>query len=181
MGARVIVLDVSLPRLRYMDDIFVGRVETLISNPHTISSCVTDADMVIVAALITGARTPWLVTRDMIRNMPSGSVIVDVSVDQGGCVETSRPTSHSDPVFTLDSVTHYCVANIPGAVPRTSTFALTNATFPGLMELAQKGVDKTLRENYAMRKGLNVAERYITHRKVAESLGLPCKCPKQWD
>ncbi len=180
LGARTLVVDVNLPRLRYFDEIFMGRVEALYSNPHTVFSSVSEADLVIGSVLIAGAKAPWLVTRGMLKDMRPGSVIVDVSVDQGGCVETSRPTSHSDPTFSIDSVTHYCVSNMPGAVPRTSTFALTNATFPGLMELAEKGIAKTMKENYAMRKGLNVADGYITHPMVAESLELPCKFPKRW-
>ncbi len=180
LGARTRVLDINLPRLRYFDDIFMGRVETQMSNTHSISKAVSEADLVIGAVLIAGARAPWLVTKGMLSEMKPGSVIVDVSVDQGGCIETSRPTSHSDPVFSVDSITHYCVGNMPGAVPRTSTFALTNATFNGLFEIAEKGIDKTLRDNYAMKRGLNVAEGHITHPQVAQSLGLTCKFPEKW-
>jgi len=180
LGARVIVLDTDLRKLRRLDDIYGGRVETMASNPHNILAAAREADLLIGAALTPGARAPWLVTRETLGKMKQGSVIVDVSVDQGGCVETSRPTSHSAPTFVVDSVTHYCVSNMPGAVPRTSTFALAAATFPGLMELAEKGIDKTLRENYSMRCGLNTAEGNIAHPKVAEALGAPCKFPENW-
>jgi len=180
LGARTIVLDVNLNRLRYLDDIFGGRVETLVSNPHTAPGAIKEADLVIGAVLIAGAKAPWLVPRGLLKEMRPGSVIVDVSVDQGGCVETSRPTSHSDPTFVVDAVTHYCVTNMPGAVPRTSTFALTSATFPGLFELVEKGIDKTMKENYAMRNGLNVAGGHIAHPNVAKSLGVPCKFPERW-
>jgi len=180
LGARTLVLDVNLPRLRYLDDILAGKVETLISNPHTVFDAVREADLVIGAVLIAGTKAPWLVTRGMLKEMRPGSVIVDVSVDQGGCVETSRPTSHSEPTFVVDSVTHYCVSNMPGAVPRTSTFALTNATFPGLFELVEKGVDKTMRGNYSMKMGLNVADGFITHPGVARSLGFTLKFPERW-
>lgn len=180
LGARVIMLDVDLAKLRFVDDIFGGRVETIYSDPTNIGWAVAEADLVVGAVLLPGAKTPWLVTRDHLKEMKPGSVIVDVSVDQGGCVETSRPTTHSDPVFTVEGITHYCVANMPGAVPRTSAFALTNATFSGLFTLAQKGIAETMRENYAMRGGLNVAEGAITHPKVAESLGVPSKFPEAW-
>jgi len=181
LGARTLVLDINLPRLRYIDDVFHGGVETLFSNPHTIFDAVRQADLVIGAVLIAGAKAPWLVTRAMLKEMKPGAVIVDVSVDQGGCVETSKPTSHSNPTFVVDSVTHYCVANMPGAVPRTSTFALTNATFPWLLEMAQKGVDNTIRSNYAIKNGLNVADGHVAHPKVAESLGLAYSFPKRWN
>ncbi|MBF0171484.1 MAG: alanine dehydrogenase [Nitrospinae bacterium] len=180
MGARVVLLDVSLPKLRAVDDLFGGRVETLHSDPTSVLRTVREADLVVGAVLSPGAKTPWLVTRDHLKEMRPGSVIVDVSVDQGGCVETSRPTTHSDPVFTEEGIIHYCVANMPGAVPRTSAFALANATFPGLFSLVQKGVAETLRENYAMRGGLNVARGAVTHPKVAESLGLPSHFPETW-
>ncbi|VAX24729.1 Alanine dehydrogenase [hydrothermal vent metagenome] len=179
-GARTLALDTSLPKLRVIDDIFDGRVETLYSNSHNILQAIREADLVIGAVLLPGAKTPWLVTKGLLSEMKPGSVIVDVSVDQGGCVETSRPTSHSDPVFVVDSITHYCVANMPGAVPRTSTMALSNATFPGLLELAEKGVERTMKENYSMRMGLNVAEGNVTHQKVAEALNMPYKFPEEW-
>jgi len=181
LGARTMVLDTDLRKLRRMEEIFGGRVETLVSNPHNILAAVREADLLVGAVLVAGAKAPWLVTRDMLKIMKPESVIVDVSVDQGGCVETSRPTSHSSPTFVVDSVTHYCVSNMPGAVPCTSTFALASATFSGLFEIAEKGIDKTVKENYHIRHGVNVAEGNITHPKVSESLGMPCKFPEKWN
>jgi alanine dehydrogenase len=172
LGARVMVLDIALEKLRYIDDIFAGRVETAYSDSHNIESALSSADLVIGAVLLPGARTPWLVTREKLKTMKSGSVIVDVSVDQGGCVETSRPTNHSDPVFSIDSVTHYCVANMPGAVPRTATFALCSATFPGLYMMAQKGLHHTADRGGILAGGVNVHKGKICQEKVAESLGL---------
>ncbi|MGK7346397.1 MAG: alanine dehydrogenase [Candidatus Nitrospinota bacterium M3_3B_026] len=180
MGARVVMLDIDLRKLRYVDDLFGGRVETLYSDEHAVLQAARAADLVIGAVLVAGARAPWLIKRETLPSMKPGSVIVDVSVDQGGCVETSRPTSHSDPTFVVDAVTHYCVANMPGAVPRTSTFALASATFPGLAELAEKGAEKAVRESHTLRTGLNVAEGAITHPSVAESLGKPCRFPERW-
>ncbi|MDH5510345.1 MAG: alanine dehydrogenase [Nitrospinota bacterium] len=181
LGARTMVLDTDLRKLRRMEEIYGGRVETLISNPHNILAAVSEADLLIGAVLVAGAKAPWLVTRDMLKEMKSESVIVDVSVDQGGCVETSRPTSHSAPTFVVDSVTHYCVSNMPGAVPRTSTFALASATFPGIFQFAEKGIDKTIQENYDIRHGVNVADGNIAHPRVSGSLGLPCKFPEKWN
>ncbi|MBI4666359.1 MAG: alanine dehydrogenase [Nitrospinae bacterium] len=180
LGARTQVLDTNLTKLRMIDDIFGGRAETMYSNQHTVCAAIDDADMVIGAALVAGGRTPVLITRDMLADMKPGSVIVDVAVDQGGMAETTHPTSHSNPTYVVDSVTHYCVSNMPGAVPRTSTFALSNATFPGLLELAEKGIDKTMRSNYSMRMGLNVAEGMVTHPQVAESLELSYRFPEKW-
>ena len=180
LGARTLVLDIDLHKLRYIDDMFGGRVETAYSDSHNINAAIQEADLVIGAVLLPGAKTPWLITKEMIRKMKAGSVIVDVSVDQGGCVETSRPTSHSDPVFAVDGVTHYCVANMPGAVPRTSTFALCNATFPGLLLLANKGVEKAVKENYSLKMGLNTARGNVAHQKVAESLNVPHNFPELW-
>jgi alanine dehydrogenase len=180
LGARVVMLDIDLAKLRYVDDIFGGRVETLYSDSHNIHGSVAEADLLVGAVLVPGAKAPWLVTRDMLKEMKPGAVIVDVAVDQGGCVETSRPTTHSDPVFTVEGITHYCVANMPGAVPRTSAFALTNATFNGLFAIVEKGVANLLRDNYPMRGGLNVAHGQIVHPRVAESLGLPSHFPEEW-
>jgi alanine dehydrogenase len=172
LGARVTVVNSSLSRLRYLDDIFGNRIETLQSNPHNINEKVVDADLLIGAVLIPGAKTPRLVTKSMISRMKKGAVIVDVSVDQGGCVETSRPTSHHDPIYTVDGVTHYCVSNMPGAVPRTSTLALTNATFPLAFEIARKGAKKALAENAGLAKGVNVQEGRLTCEQVAKSLSM---------
>ena len=173
LGARVIVLDASLARLRYLDDIFGGRVETLHSNSHTIRESVMSADLLIGAVLRAGARAPHLVTRSMVGEMKNGAVIVDVSVDQGGCIETSRPTSHHDPIFVVDGVTHYCVTNMPGAVPHTSTHALTNATFPYALEIASKGIKIAVRDNCALKKGININKGKLTCERVADSLDMP--------
>jgi len=172
LGARVTLLDSSLPRLRYLDDIFGGALETLYSNPHTVREYVSTADLLIGAVLKPGAKTPHLVTRSMVGEMRDGSVIVDVSVDQGGCIETSRPTSHHDPTYKVDGVTHYCVTNMPGAVPRTSTFALTNATFPLALEIAEKGYKISICDNFALKRGVNVFRGKLICRQVAESLGM---------
>ncbi|MBI3793875.1 MAG: alanine dehydrogenase [Nitrospinae bacterium] len=172
LGARVRVLDVSLTRLRYLDDIFGGAVETIFSDPHTVASSVEGADLVVGSVLIPGARTPRLVTRDMVSRMGNGGVVVDISVDQGGCVETTRPTSHHDPVFLVDGVTHYCVANIPGAVPRTSAPALANASFPYALQIAEGGFKNAAKKNEALRKGINAIDGMLTHQGVADSLGI---------
>ncbi|HHY34133.1 MAG TPA: alanine dehydrogenase [Firmicutes bacterium] len=174
MGAHVTILDINLDRLRYLDDIFGGRIHTVASNAFNIAQAVEEADLVVGAVLIPGARAPRLVTEEMVKKMKPGSVIVDVAIDQGGCVETmDRITSHSDPVFVKHGVVHYSVPNIPGAVPRTSTFALTNATLPYALELANKGFARAVRENAALAKGVNVTRGKITYKAVAEAHGLP--------
>ncbi|MBN1533101.1 MAG: alanine dehydrogenase [Spirochaetes bacterium] len=173
LGARVRILDVSLPRLRYLADIFRGRVATIISNDATVAECVAEADLVIGTVLIPGARAPKLVTRDLLKRMKRGAVLVDVAIDQGGCAETSRATTHADPVYAEESVIHYCVANMPGAVPRTSTLALTNATLPHCLALADKGWEAALAESPALASGLNVCRGRLTRRSVAEAFGLP--------
>jgi len=170
LGAEVVIINSSLERLRYLDDIFGGKVKTLASNSYNIEKAVTKADLVIGAVLITGAKAPHLVTRDMIGRMKKGSVIVDVSVDQGGCVETIRPTSHSDPVYEVDGIIHYGVTNMPGAVPRTSTFALTNATLPYVVKLANLGIE-ALKQDPALAKGVNVFKGRITYKAVADTMG----------
>ena len=172
MGARVKLLDKSLERLRYLDDIFGGRLETIYANPLTIRAAAREADLLIGAVLIPGAKAPRLVTRQMVAEMKPGAVIVDVSVDQGGCVETSRPTTHHDPTYVVDGVLHYCVANMPGAVPRTSTLALTSATFPYAFEIAQKGITMALRENALLRPGVNVYKGLLTCEEVSQSLDM---------
>jgi alanine dehydrogenase len=172
LGARVRILNRSLQRLRYLDDVFGGAVETIHSNHQTIASSVRDSDLVIGSVLIPGARAPRLVSREMVAEMKKGSVIVDISVDQGGCVETTRPTTHHDPVFTVDGVTHYCVSNIPGAVPRTSTNALTNASFSYALKIAEKGLERAARESEAIKKGVNAFHGLLTHKGVADSLGM---------
>ncbi len=171
MGAQVTILDTRHERLQYLDDIFNGRLQTRTSNEANIEDAVFHADLVIGAVLIAGHRAPWLVTRGMLQSMRPGSVIVDVSVDQGGCVESTHPTTHHDPTYTVDGVVHYCVANMPGAVPRTSTFALVNQTLPYIIALADNGLN-ALRGDVALRAGLNTHGGVLTCRGVAESLGI---------
>ncbi len=173
LGAQVTVLDINLDVLAYLDDIYEGRIITAYSDPITIEETVEKSDLVVGAVLVAGARAPRLVTEAMIKTMEAGSVIVDVAVDQGGCVETCRPTTHEDPTYVVHGVTHYCVANMPGAVPRTSTFALTNATMPYVKALASKGLDRAAREDAAMAKGVNTYAGKVTHPAVAEALGQP--------
>jgi alanine dehydrogenase len=178
MGANVTVLDVNYDRLAYFDDIYNGRIQTRKSNQHSIEEAVYDADLVIGSVLIPGGKAPWLLTRDMLLNMRKGAVIVDVAVDQGGCVETSKPTTHSQPTFEIDGIVHYCVANMPGAVPRTSTFALTNQTTDYVLMLANQGID-ALKENSALQSGLNTYRGQITHSGVAKAFGLEYKNARQ--
>ncbi|SMB89111.1 L-alanine dehydrogenase [Thermanaeromonas toyohensis ToBE] len=173
MGARVTVIDKNLDRLRYLDDVFHGQIETLASNHLNIATAVQSADLVIGAVLIPGARAPRLVTEEMVRSMEPGSVIVDVAVDQGGCVETiDHPTTHEDPIYIKHGVVHYAVANMPGAVPRTSTLALTHATLPYVLALANKGWIQAVKEDPALAKGVNVVLGRITNPGVAEAHGL---------
>jgi len=173
MGARVTILDRSVTKMQYIDDVFGGHVATLMSNPIAIARAVARADLLIGAVLIPGAAAPKLVTRSMVSGMKKGSVIVDVAVDQGGCIETTRPTTHSDPTYEVDGVVHYCVANMPGAVPRTSTFALTNVTFPYLLRIARKGLKQALREDPSLVPGVNAYAGKLTCAPVAEAQGLP--------
>jgi len=169
LGARVTILDTNLDRLRYLDDIFEGKVQTLASNRAHIADAVRHADVLVGGVLIPGAAAPKLVTRDMVKTMKRGSVIVDVAIDQGGCVEGVHPTTHSHPTFEVDGVIHYCVANMPGALPRTSTIALTNATLPYTRTLANLGFERAMRENSGLAEGVNVLDGQITYRAVAES------------
>ncbi|MGE0131328.1 MAG: alanine dehydrogenase [Blastocatellales bacterium] len=175
LGANVVVLDKNLDRLRYLDDIFSSKIKTLVSNPYTVKEAIEHADLVIGAVLIPGASAPRLVTREMLKTMHKGAVIVDVAVDQGGCIETTKPTTHSDPTFYVDDVLHYCVANMPGAVPRTSTFALTNATLPLAIKLANKGFKDAIAKDAYLKEGVNTYAGHITYEAVAESQGLPYK------
>ena len=172
-GAKVTLIDINLNRLRELDDIFGGRLYTLASNSYNIAQATREADLVIGAVLIPGATAPKLVTRAMVSQMKTGAVIVDVAIDQGGCVETARPTSHSDPSFVVDGVVHYCVTNMPGAVPHTSTLALTNSTFPYLIRLANLGAREALRQDAGLTEGLNTWLGALTHRGVAESQHRP--------
>jgi alanine dehydrogenase len=172
MGANVTILDTNLDRLRYLSDILDGKINLLSSNIENVENTVIGADVVVGAVLVPGARAKKMVTRNLVSRMRSGSVIVDVSIDQGGCVETSHPTSFDRPVFKVDGVIHYCVANMPGCVARTSTYALTNATFPYILELANLGRDKAMQKDPALRKGLNVFRGKLTSPPVAEAMGL---------
>jgi alanine dehydrogenase len=169
-GAKVTLVDLNLNRLREIDDIFNGRVYTLASNSYNLAQATHEADLVIGGVLIPGATAPKIVTREMVSRMKKGAVIVDVAIDQGGCVETARPTSHSNPSYTVDGVVHYCVTNMPGAVPHTSTLGLTNATFPYLMRLANLGPKEALKQDAGLAEGLNTYLGKLTYRGVAESL-----------
>ncbi len=172
-GARVTIFDNNLYRLRYLDDVMPKNCETQMSTAANIREAVVEADLVIGGVLIVGAKAPHLITRDMLRLMKPGSVIVDVSVDQGGCVETSRPTTHDDPTFVVDGVVHYGVANMPGAVPYTSTLALTGATLPYAIELANKGWEEAVQANRELQLGVNVVRNTIVYQAVAEAFDMP--------
>jgi alanine dehydrogenase len=173
MGAHVIILDISIERLRYLADIMPANVATMISNDYNIRAKLKEADLVIGAVLITGAKAPRLITRDMLKIMKPGSVIVDVAIDQGGCVETARPTTHSNPVYEVDGVIHYCVANMPGALSKTSTFALTNVTLPYAVKLADKGFPGAIKDDKSLELGVNIVDGKITYKPVADAFGLP--------
>lgn len=175
LGARVTVLDTNLDRLRHIDDLFHGIVTTLASNQYNLRAELRRCDLLIGAVLIPGASAPKLVTRDMLKLMKEGAVVVDVAVDQGGCFETTHPTTHSDPVYVVDGVVHYCVANMPGAVPRTSTFALNNATLPYALSLANKGVLQAVQDDPGLLLGVNTYGGHITSQPVAVSQGRPYK------
>jgi alanine dehydrogenase len=172
MGASMTIVDKNLERLRQLDEVLHGRVTTLASSKHALAECVSQADLVIGAVLIAGAKAPKLVTRDMVGAMRTGSVIVDVAIDQGGCIETAKPTSHSAPTYEVEGVVHYCVTNMPGAVPRTSTLALANATLPYALELADHGLDAAAGRDPALGAGINVLNGHVTHQGVADAFGL---------
>ncbi|MDX6485850.1 MAG: alanine dehydrogenase [Gaiellaceae bacterium] len=172
LGAQVTILDRSIDRMRYLDEILSGRVSTVMSSTLQIESSIADADVVIGAVLVPGTRAPKLVTRGMLGVMKKGAVIVDVAIDQGGCVETARPTTHSDPVYSVDGITHYCVANMPGGVPITSTKALTNATLPYVEAIAEHGLAGAVARDPALARGVNVLDGKITYAPVAEAHGL---------
>jgi alanine dehydrogenase len=169
MGAKVTIVDLSLNRLRELDDIFAGRVYTLASNSYNVARAVQEADLVIGGVLIPGAAAPKIVTKAMVSRMKKGAVIVDVAIDQGGCIETARPTTHSDPSYIVDGVVHYCVTNMPAAVPNTSTLALTNATFPYVMRLAQHGAKAAILQDDGIAEGVNTYAGTLTYKAVAES------------
>jgi alanine dehydrogenase len=178
LGAHVTIIDRDLERLRELDDIFSSQIVTLASNLYTLRETVRQADLVIGSVLIPGASAPKLIRRDMIASMRKGAVLVDVAIDQGGCSETSRPTTHTDPVYVVDGVIHYCVSNMPAAVPHTSTFALNNATFPYLLELANRGLAAACGHSAAICEGLNTYKGHVTYRGVAESQGRQWKDPR---
>ena len=171
-GASVTMIDRDLERLRYLDDVFGSRIRTLASNPYTIAESVAASDLVVGAVLVPGAAAPKLVTREMLRDMPRGSVIVDVAVDQGGCIETTKPTTHSQPTYYVENVLHYGVTNMPGAVPRTSTFALTNATLPLALRLAKYGAIEAIKKDRHLKNGVNTYKGKVTYQAVADDQGL---------
>ena len=173
LGADVTIMDISLRRLRYLDDIMPANVKTMMSNDYNIRSQVKVSDVIVGAVLIPGTKAPFLITKDMLKTMNPGTVLIDVAVDQGGCIETTVPTTHDHPTYVIDEVIHYTVANMPGAVPRTSTIALTNATLPYAMSLAAKGWKAACVEDRALRKGLNIVDGKVVYEGVAEAFGLP--------
>ncbi len=173
LGADVTIMDISLKRLRYLDDIMPANVKTMMSNEYNIREMIQTHDLIIGAVLIPGAKAPHLITRDMLKTMRAGTVMADVAVDQGGCFETTHATTHADPTFVIDEVLHYCVANMPGAVPRTSTIALTNATLPYAIQIADKGWSKACIDNLPLRKGLNVVDGKVVYRGVSDAFNLP--------
>jgi len=180
MGAKVTVLDISLERLRYLADVMPANVTLIYSNRHNVLEQIATADLVIGGVLIPGAKAPKLIRREDLKLMRPGSVIVDVAIDQGGCVETIKATTHENPTYVVDGVIHYGVANMPGGVPRTSTLALTNATFPYALQLANKGWKQALRENAALLKGLNIVCGKVVYQAVAEAFGLPYEAPERY-
>lgn len=173
MGAYVTIIDNNLDRLRELDDIFLSKISTLASSAYMIHDAISNADLIVGAVLVPGASAPRLVTRSMLKDVPNGAVIVDVAVDQGGCIETTHPTTHSNPTYYVEGVLHYCVANMPGAVPRTSTFALTNATLPYTLKLANKGFFEAIRGDVGLKAGVNTYAGHCTYQAVAEAQGLP--------
>ncbi|MEM8875692.1 MAG: alanine dehydrogenase [Planctomycetota bacterium] len=173
LGANTVLMDINLERLRYLSEVMPANVETIYSDPHTIEEHVTTADLIVGAVLVPGAKAPRLVPRDMLKRMQDGAVIVDVAVDQGGCIETSRPTTHKEPVFQVDGINHYCVTNMPGAVGRTSTIALCNATLPYALKLANKGYRQAAEDDPGFAAGINMVGGRVTNAAVAESLSMP--------
>jgi len=173
MGADVIITDVNLNRLRYLDDVMPKNVRTMVSNDYVLRDLIKTHDLIVGAVLIPGAKAPKLITKDMLKLMRPGTVLVDVAVDQGGCIETCKPTTHEDPTYIIDDVVHYCVANMPGAVPYTSTLALTNATLPYAIKLAANGWKQACQDNLELRKGLNVIQGKVVYKAVADAFNLP--------
>jgi alanine dehydrogenase len=173
MGAHVTIIDNNLDRLRELDDIFLSKISTLASSAYMIHDAISQADLIVGAVLVPGAAAPKLVTQKMLKDVPNGAVIVDVAVDQGGCIETTHPTTHSNPTFYVEGVLHYCVANMPGAVPRTSTFALTNATLPYALKLANKGFYDAISSDAGLKEGVNTYNGHCTYEAVASAQGIP--------
>ncbi len=172
LGARVTILDINKKRLADLENIFHPRAEVLMATPENVRESVTDADLIIGSVLIPGGQTPHLIDRELLRRMEPGSVLIDIAIDQGGCAETSRPTTHDAPTFIEEGIVHYCVANMPGAVPRTSTYALTNATLPYVLEIAEKGWEHAMRDDRPLSKGLNMVRGVLTNQHVAEAFGM---------
>jgi alanine dehydrogenase len=172
LGAKVYILDIDLDRLRYLSDVMPSQCVTLMSSPAAIRDVLPQADLVVGAVLVAGSKAPTLVTREMLGTMKKGSVLVDVSVDQGGCFETSKETTHKAPIYKIDGIIHYAVSNMPGALPRTSTLALTNATLPYAVEIANKGWKKAMQENPEIKAGANVVQGKVTYKGVAEAFGI---------
>lgn len=175
LGANVVLMDINLDRLRYLDDVMPANVKTIFSDIHTVRENLLEADLVIGAVLIPGAKAPRLVTRENLKTMKNGAVIVDVAIDQGGCIETSRPTTHAQPTFVVEGVVHYCVTNMPGAVGRTSTIALCNATLPYALRIANKGYERTAEEDPGFGQGINLVGGRVTNSAVAESFHMQCQ------
>ncbi|GAB3182269.1 alanine dehydrogenase [Telluribacter humicola] len=173
LGANVTIVDISLPRLRYLEDIMPANVDTVMSNEYNIRQLIQSSDLIVGGVLIPGAKAPSLITREMLKLMRPGTVMVDVAIDQGGCFETSHPTTHQDPIYVVDEIVHYCVANMPGAVPYTSTLALTNATLPYALQLANKGWQVACQTNEELRKGLNVVQGQVVYKGVSDAFDLP--------
>ena len=172
LGAKVYILDIDLDRLRYLSDVMPGHCVTIMSSPASIRDVLPKADVVVGAVLVPGSKTPTLVTREMLKTMKKGSVLIDVSIDQGGCFETSKETTHADPTYTIDGIVHYAVSNMPGALPRTSTLALNNATLPYAVEIANKGWQKAMQQNSEIKRGANVVNGQVTYEGVAGAFGL---------
>jgi len=178
LGAQVAVIDINIDRLRYLDQVLGGNLTTIASNRYNIADTVKRADLLVGAVLVPGAKAPTLVSEDLIGSMQPGSVVLDVAVDQGGCIETVHPTSHTEPTYTVHDVVHYAVPNIPGAVPRTSTYALSNATLPYVLRLANQGLQAAMEKDAALRKGLNVYQGEVTCSAVAEAFGMEHVAPE---
>jgi len=174
LGANVTILEIDIPRMRYLDDIMPPNVVTLMSDRHNVREQVSQADLVVGAVLLVGARTPVLITREMLKTMQPGAVVVDVSIDQGGCLETSRPTTHHKPTYIVNGIVHYCVTNIPGAVARTSTYALANATLPYALRIADHGLKGAAEEDVAIKRGINMLDGKVTCQAVADTFKLTC-------